>query len=103
MAPCVSSYVGGDITAGMLASDLEEDQGPTLYLDIGTNGEIGLKTGDKYFVCATAAGPAFEGAEISHGMAAISGAVNHARWINGALEYDVIGDVEPVGLCGSGL
>ncbi len=103
MAPCVSSYVGGDITAGMMACDLEEDMGPTLYLDIGTNGEIALKNGDKYFVCATAAGPAFEGAEISHGMAAISGAVNHARWENGKLQYDVIGDVAPVGLCGSGL
>lgn len=103
MAPCISSYVGGDITAGMMASGLNDDEGPSVYLDIGTNGEIGIKNGDSYHVCATAAGPAFEGAEISCGMAAINGAVNHARWNNGTLEYDVVGDVPPVGLCGSGL
>ena len=102
-APCASSYVGGDITAGMMASGLLEDQGPTVYLDIGTNGEIGMKIGDKFLVCATAAGPAFEGAEITYGMAAVTGAINHARWVDGKLEYDVIGDAKPAGLCGSGL
>jgi len=102
-APCASSYVGGDITAGMMASGLLEDQGPTVYLDIGTNGEIGMKVGDKFLVCATAAGPAFEGAEITYGMAAVTGAINHARWVDGKLEYDVIGDAKPAGLCGSGL
>lgn len=103
MAPCVASYVGGDITAGMMASKLNEDEGPAIYLDIGTNGEIGIKNGDSYHVCATAAGPAFEGAEITCGMAAVNGAVNHARWVDGKLEYDVIGNVPPTGLCGSGL
>ena len=103
MAPCVSSYVGGDITAGMMASGLNDDEGPTVYLDIGTNGEIGIKNGDSYHVCATAAGPAFEGAEITCGMAAVSGAINHARWTGSRVEYDVIGNTEPTGLCGSGL
>ncbi len=103
LAPCVSSYVGGDITAGMIACDLDDDEGATIYLDIGTNGEMGLKIKDKCIVCATAAGPAFEGAEITCGMAAVPGAVNHARWVNGKLEYDVVGNTVPTGICGSGL
>jgi uncharacterized 2Fe-2S/4Fe-4S cluster protein (DUF4445 family) len=103
MAPAVASYVGGDITAGMLASDLDNIEGTCVYLDIGTNGEIAMKVGDKYYCCATAAGPAFEGAEISKGMAAITGAVNHAQWVDGKLVLHTVGDAAPVGLCGSGL
>ena len=101
-APSISSYVGGDITAGMLAAGLENMQGPVIYLDIGTNGEIAMKIGEKYYCCATAAGPAFEGAEITMGMAAVSGAINHLKWDNG-LKLSVIGDSAPRGLCGSGL
>ena len=101
-SPAISSYVGGDITAGMLAAKLEGMPGPVVYLDIGTNGEIVLKSGDTYYCCATAAGPAFEGAEITMGMAAISGAINHVKWEDG-LEFTVIGESAPRGLCGSGL
>jgi uncharacterized 2Fe-2S/4Fe-4S cluster protein (DUF4445 family) len=102
-APAISSYVGGDITAGMLAAGLDDTQGPCLYIDIGTNGEIAMKRGDKYLCCATAAGPAFEGAEISMGMAAVPGAVNHVTWENGAVTYTTIGDAPAEGFCGSGL
>ena len=102
-APCISSYVGGDITAGLLACDLEGDDGPIVFIDIGTNGEIAAKIGDKYLCCATAAGPAFEGAELSHGMAAISGAISHVRWDKDDLVLTVIGATKPEGLCGSGL
>ena len=101
-APAISAYVGGDITAGMLAVGLEDTVGPVVYIDIGTNGEIAMKLGDKYLCCATAAGPAFEGAEISMGMAAVNGAINHVKWENG-LSFSVIGDAKPCGLCGSGL
>ena len=101
-APAISAYVGGDITAGMLAAGLEDMQGPVVYLDIGTNGEIAVKQGDKYYCCATAAGLAFEGAEISMGMAAVGGAINHVRWED-ELKISVIGDAAPRGLCGSGL
>ena len=101
-APAISAYVGGDITAGMLAAGLEDMQGPVVYLDIGTNGEIALKQGDKYYCCATAAGPAFEGAEITMGMAAVNGAINHVKW-DGGLELSVVGGQTPRGLCGSGL
>ena len=101
-APAISSYVGGDITAGMLAANLEETEAPAIYIDIGTNGEIAMKSGGIYYCCATAAGPAFEGAEITKGMAAVSGAINHVQW-DGALKTSVIGDGEPAGICGSGL
>ncbi|MCL2390975.1 MAG: ASKHA domain-containing protein [Oscillospiraceae bacterium] len=101
-APAISAYVGGDITAGMLAAKLNETNGPTVYLDIGTNGEIAMKSGATYYCCATAAGPAFEGAEITMGMAAISGAINHVKWEDG-MKLSIIGEKEPQGLCGSGL
>ena len=101
-APAISSFVGGDITAGMLAAGLEESDGPAVYIDIGTNGEIAVKSGDIYYCCAAAAGPAFEGAEIMMGMAPVSGAVSQVKW-DGGLDVSVIGDAGPRGLCGSGL
>lgn len=101
-APCVAGYVGGDITAGLLASDLCSAGGSSLFLDIGTNGEMALVSGGRVSCCAVASGPAFEGAGISCGMPALSGAVSHVRYDRGFL-YDVIGAVEPVGICGSGL
>lgn len=101
-APCVAGYVGGDITAGLLASKLCAAEGSSLFLDIGTNGEMALVSGDKVSCCAVASGPAFEGAGISCGMPALTGAVSHVRYDRGFL-YDVIGAVEPTGLCGSGL
>lgn len=103
MAPCVHSYVGGDITAGMMACNLDEEEGPVIYLDIGTNGEMGMKNGDTWYVCATAAGPAFEGAEITYGMAAVPGAINHARWTGERVEADIVGNTASIGICGSGL
>lgn len=101
-APCVAGYVGGDITAGLLASKLCSAGGSSLFLDIGTNGEMALVSGGRVSCCAVASGPAFEGAGISCGMPALSGAVSHVRYDRGLL-YDVIGAVEPVGICGSGL
>lgn len=101
-APCVAGYVGGDITAGLLASKLCSAGGSSLFLDIGTNGEMALVSGGRISCCAVASGPAFEGAGISCGMPALSGAVSHVRYDRGFL-YDVIGAVEPVGICGSGL
>jgi len=103
-SPAVSAYVGGDITAGIFAVDFEDINKPALFIDIGTNGEIVLKNKDTYYCCATAAGPAFEGAEISKGMAATDGAIDHV-WLesDGELEFSVIGGGIPKGFCGSGL
>ncbi|MCL2200737.1 MAG: ASKHA domain-containing protein [Oscillospiraceae bacterium] len=101
--PSIASYVGGDITAGMLAAELEADDGPAVYLDIGTNGEIAMKKGSTYYCCATAAGPAFEGAEITMGMAAVGGAVNHVEWSPDGLKVSKIGNKPASGICGSGL
>jgi len=100
--PAISAYVGGDITAGLLAAGFEDITGPAIYLDIGTNGEIVLKHDNTYSCCATAAGPAFEGAEITMGMTAFEGAIDHVKWDSG-LEISVIGGGKPVGICGSGL
>ena len=99
--PDVSGFVGGDITAGMMETVNCNEL--TLYLDIGTNGEMALGKGDRYVCCATAAGPAFEGAQIELGMPASKGAVDKV-WLEGRrIKYSVIGNDRPVGLCGSGL
>lgn len=99
--PAVSGFVGGDITAGMMETVNRNEL--TLYLDIGTNGEMALGIGDRYVCCATAAGPAFEGSQIELGMPASKGAVDKV-WLEGRrIKYSVIGNDRPVGLCGSGL
>ena len=102
-APCVAGYVGGDITAGLLASGLYEKPGRWLFLDIGTNGEMALGGRDGFLCCAVASGPAFEGAGISCGMTGTEGAIAHVREDDGALCLEVIGGGEPRGICGSGL
>lgn len=96
--PCISAFVGADILAGL--ASLKVPQKNYLFLDIGTNGEIALIKGEKIFTCATAAGPAFEGANISCGMGAVTGAISV---FSGPLRFQVIGNSEPRGLCGSGI
>jgi len=100
--PIIGGFVGGDTVACMVAADFDHDDGPTLLVDIGTNGEIVLKDGDKIFASSTAAGPAFEGARIRYGMRATTGAIDKIV-ITDDVAYTVIGDVDPVGLCGSSL
>ena len=101
-APCVAGYVGGDVTAGLLASGLYRKPGLHLLLDLGTNGEMALGGAEGFSCCAVASGPAFEGAGIACGMIALDGAVSRVRYDRDFL-YDVIGASEPRGLCGSGL
>lgn len=96
--PCISAFVGADILAGLAA--LKVPQRNYLFLDIGTNGEIALVKGEKIFTCATAAGPAFEGANISCGMGAVSGAISV---FSNPGKYQVIGNCKPLGICGSGI
>ena len=103
ICPCVAGYVGGDITAGLVASGGPEADGLWLYVDIGTNGEMGLGNRDGFVTCATAAGPAFEGAEISCGMDGSPGAVDKVGVKDGDVTVHVIGEGKAIGVCGSGL
>ena len=99
-----AAYVGADLTAGIVASGLVYDDGPSLLVDVGTNGEIILKHGARILGCATAAGPAFEGSRLLSGMRAGAGAISHLRFgLEPAftLHREVIGAGPPVGLCGS--
>ncbi|MBK7713769.1 MAG: DUF4445 domain-containing protein [Bacteroidales bacterium] len=97
--PSISAYVGADIVAGLASIAPSENYHNYLFMDIGTNGELALVTGDRIWCCATAAGPAFEGARISCGMGAVEGAIS----AYGDDGYIVLGDEKPAGLCGSGL
>ncbi len=101
--PPFGAYVGGDITAGLLASGMDRDARVRLFIDIGTNCEIVLGNRDWLLATAAPAGPAFEGAAIRCGMRAADGAIEVVAITPGGLELQVIGDTEPAGLCGSGL
>lgn len=101
--PGISAFVGGDLTAGIIAVKLHKAERPTLLLDIGTNGEMILAADGKLYGTATAAGPAFEGAHIECGAPSVPGAIDHAGWDGNACWHSTIGDLAPVGICGSGL
>lgn len=103
LCPALAGYVGGDITAGLYSSGAYLSDTTCLFLDIGTNGEMGLGDKNGYVCCATAAGPAFEGAEIECGMDGSKGAISKVFYENGQVGFSVIGDVEATGICGSGL
>ncbi len=104
LVPAVAGYVGGDITAGILSSGAYRAERPALFLDIGTNGEMALGSAAEGFTCcATAAGPAFEGAVISQGMSATVGAIRAVEFADGELKLEVIGNTVAEGVCGSGL
>jgi uncharacterized 2Fe-2S/4Fe-4S cluster protein (DUF4445 family) len=101
--PPFGAYVGGDITAGLLASGMDRDARTRLFIDIGTNCEIVLGNRDWLLATAAPAGPAFEGAAIRCGMRAADGAIEVVTMTPDGLGLKVIGDSEPAGLCGSGL
>lgn len=101
--PSVSGFVGADIVAGIIASDLDRAEETVLFLDLGTNGEIVLGQDGKLIACSTAAGPALEGMNIACGMRAARGAVEEV-WINDkSVHWRTIDNAPPLGLCGSGL
>jgi uncharacterized 2Fe-2S/4Fe-4S cluster protein (DUF4445 family) len=104
-APAVGSYVGGDITAGLLCTGLATNSDElVLFIDIGTNGEIVLGNRDFIFACACSAGPAFEGGGIKHGIRARSGAIERVIiGDNGKPVIQTIGNAPPIGICGSGI
>ncbi len=102
--PVIGGFVGGDITAGLIAAEFaDKNDEISLFVDVGTNGEIVLKNGDKMYATAAAAGPAFEGAGIESGMRAADGAIEKIIIENGKLLFNVIGNCEPHGICGTAL
>lgn len=104
LPPIISAYVGADITAGLQAVRLHEERASVLFVDIGTNGEMALCHGGRLWATSTAAGPAFEGMNISFGMRAGEGAIERFALLkDGAVKLKTIGGGKPVGICGSGL
>ena len=101
--PSIAGYVGADTVGMILATDLYEDGQLTLAVDIGTNGEIVLGSKDRMFACSTAAGPAFEGAHIKHGMRAAPGAIDSVWFDDGEIRFSTVGGGKATGICGSGL
>ncbi len=103
--PCVASYIGGDIVAGVLASKLHRKDGISIFMDIGTNGEIVIGNKDWLITAACSAGPCFEGSGIRHGMRATKGAIESITLDPDTLEpsLKIIGDTRPIGICGSGM
>ncbi len=101
--PTLGSFVGSDILAGILATRLHESERPVGLVDLGTNGEIVIGNAQRMLCASTAAGPAFEGARISMGMRAATGAISQVQVNDGKLACHVIGGGAPRGICGSGL
>jgi uncharacterized 2Fe-2S/4Fe-4S cluster protein (DUF4445 family) len=103
LLPGISAYVGADIVAGMAAVGLQDAEGRSLFLDLGTNGEIAFGGRGGIACCATAAGPAFEGAGIEKGTGGVAGAIDSAWIEDGSIRFGTIGGGPATGICGSGL
>jgi uncharacterized 2Fe-2S/4Fe-4S cluster protein (DUF4445 family) len=101
--PAASGYVGGDVTAGLLATRIAEEEPLSILIDIGTNGETVLGNREFLLACSGSAGSAFEGCGLEWGMAAEPGAIDRMRVEDGRLIYHAVGDESPRGICGSGL
>ncbi|MBO5870162.1 MAG: DUF4445 domain-containing protein [Clostridia bacterium] len=103
LPPCMNAFVGADISCAILASQMCERDEISLLCDIGTNGEIALWKNGRLYVTSAAAGPAFEGGEISCGVGCVSGAIDRVTVDNGEIKATTIDNTKAVGLCGSGL
>ncbi|UCG27489.1 MAG: DUF4445 domain-containing protein [Bacteroidales bacterium] len=101
--PAIGSFVGSDILAGIMATGIQSRDEIYALIDLGTNGEIVAGNKDEIFCASTAAGPAFEGTNISMGMTASAGAVSSVNIVNGEISCHTIGNIKPRGICGSGL
>ncbi len=101
--PGISAWVGSDLTAGILATNLHEQKELSLLVDIGTNGEIVIGNKDWLISCSASAGPALEGASEECGMRAEKGAIEKFYLDSGVIRYETIGAVAPIGICGSGI
>ena len=103
LLPGISTYVGADITAGILYADVLDSKEPVFFMDIGTNGEMAVVIDGKILCTATAAGPAFEGGNILWGTGSVPGAISSATYFNGVFTVKTIENGIPMGICGSGV
>ena len=103
LLPGISTYVGGDIVAGLLVCEFDKIEKPCMLIDIGTNGEMAIGNKDEILVSSTAAGPAFEGGNISCGVGSIAGAICNVSIDEEKVIYQTIGGKPPVGICGTGV
>ena len=103
LLPSIAGYVGADITAGLLTCNMDSDEKISLLIDIGTNGEIALSVNGDIITCSTAAGPAFEGANLSCGIGGVNGAIDKVKIDENELTFTTISDQNPIGICGSGI
>ena len=103
LLPGISTYVGADIVAGIVATGMDQSDEVCMLIDMGTNGEMAIGNKDRILVASTAAGPAFEGGNISCGVAGIPGAISRVTVTDGKVQFETIGGKEPVGLCGTGV
>ena len=103
LPPCAGAFLGADIVTAILSSNMCQNQKTSLLADVGTNGEIALWREGQLYMCATAAGPAFEGVGISSGMAGQIGAIERVYLQDGKIAVKVIGNVKAKGICGSGV
>jgi len=102
--PSIGGWVGGDVTAGILAVGLQRSEKVQMLIDIGTNGEIAIGNRDWIIACSSSAGPAFEGSGVRHGMKAMHGAIERVEISpEGVIHYRTVGNTPPRGICGSGL
>ncbi len=101
--PSIGSFVGSDILSGIAATGLHQKEDFSALIDLGTNGEIVIGNSERIVCASTAAGPAFEGANISMGMRAVTGAISSLNLVDGKMEASVIGNTTPKGICGSAL
>uniref|UniRef100_A0A7J3X6C5 DUF4445 domain-containing protein n=1 Tax=Thermofilum pendens TaxID=2269 RepID=A0A7J3X6C5_THEPE len=99
--PVIAGYVGSDAVADLVATGMHEEREPAMLLDIGTNTEVILSTGEELLACSAPSGPAFEGGHLRFGMKAAAGAVDRVEIRGGGIRYSVIGGTKPLGLCGS--
>lgn len=103
LLPGISTFVGGDIVAGLLDSEFDKKEKPCLLIDLGTNGEMAIGNKDKILVSSTAAGPAFEGGNISRGVGSIPGAICNVSIEKENIKLVTIGGKQPIGICGTGV
>lgn len=101
--PAISAFIGGDIVSGLYYIQQKKSNEPFILADLGTNAELVLFDGEKYWCTSASAGPALEGANLSCGVASVHGAINHIQIFDGKVKYTTIGGEKPIGICGSGI